>query len=182
MQPHFRDEVALDGKYPSIYEDASTRQKLIQKYQTAASSDDQNSDRYSAMVGLLRDESMMRWLQQDVHRLAEQPQDKFNHCDVRSDNIAYNPTTSAVKLIDWNWASYAPSRFGATEFLLDVARHGHDVTPWLDELNPGMIAALVNFFAVRCLLPPLAPGNTLRDMQLASAATAYELYRKAKSL
>ena len=181
LQPHFRDEIALDNKYPSIYEDAPTRQKLIEKYQTLASENGENPGRYLAMVDLLGDETALEDLQKSASCLIEQPQDKFNHCDVRSDNLAYNPNTGAVKLVDWNWASYAPSKFGTTEFLLDMARHGHDVTPWLDELNQLMLAASVNFFAVRSLQPPLAPGSTLRDMQLKSAATAYELYMKLRN-
>ena len=177
LEPHFRDEIALDNKYPSIYDDAPTRQKLIEKYQMLADQNDKNAHRYAAVVHLLNDETALRQLQQAAHKLAEQPQDTFNHCDVRSDNIAYNLATSAVKLVDWNWASYAPNRFGTTEFLLDMARHNHDVTPWLDQLNPAMLAASVNFFAVRCLQPPLAPGSTLRNMQTATAATAYELHQ-----
>lgn len=178
LQPHFRDEIVLDNKYPSIYEDVTTRQKLIERYQMAVNDNERYLSRYVAMVDLLGDELAMSQLQQDAYQLMVQPQDKFGHCDVRSDNIAYNPTTGAVKLVDWNWASYAPERFGSTEFLLDMARHGHDVTPWLDQLNPAMLAASINFFAVRCLQPPLAPGNALRDMQFNSAATAYELYRR----
>lgn len=176
LQPHFRDEIALDNKYPSIYEDDLTRQKLIKKYQALAGESGENPDRYLAMIDLLNSKTALENLQKSACRLTEQPQDKFNHCDVRSDNLAYNPNTGAVKLVDWNWASYAPSKFGTTEFLLDMARHGHDVTLWLGELNAAELAAIVNFHAVRSLLPPLAPGSTLRDMQLKSAATAYELY------
>lgn len=180
LQPHFRDEIALDNKYPSIYEDAPTRQKLIEKYQRLSGENGENSGRYLAMVDLLGDKTALENLQKSACRLTEQPQDKFNHCDVRSDNLAYNPNTDAVKLVDWNWASYAPSKFGTTEFLLDMVQHGQDITPWFNQLNPAMLAASVNFFAVRCLLPPLAPGGTLRDMQVRFAAIAYELYQRAK--
>ena len=181
LEPHFRDEIALDNKYPSIYDDAPTRQQLIEKYQALADQNDKNAHRYTAMVHLLNDETALRQLQQAAYKLAEQPQDKFNHCDVRSDNLAYHPNANTVKLVDWNWASYAPSRFGTTEFLLDMARHDHDITPWFDQLNPALLAASVNFFAVRCLQPPLAPDSALCDMQLTSAATAYELYQQTKS-
>ena len=106
---------------------------------------------------------------------AKQTEDCFNHSDVRSDNLAFNPQTGELKLVDWNWASYAPQGSGATEFLVDMARHGHDVTPWLGELNAEMLASFVGFFLTRSLKPPLKPGDNLRQMQALSAAAAYDL-------
>ena len=106
---------------------------------------------------------------------AKQTEDCFNHSDVRSDNLAFNPQTGELKLVDWNWASYAPQGSGATEFLVDMARHGHDVTPWLGELNVEMLASFVGFFLTRSLKSPLKPGDNLRQMQALSAAVAYDL-------
>lgn len=106
---------------------------------------------------------------------AKQTEDCFNHSDVRSDNLAFNPQTGELKLVDWNWVSYAPQGSGATEFLVDMARHGHDVTPWLGELNAEMLASFVGFFLTRSLKPPLKPGDNLRQMQALSAAAAYDL-------
>ena len=111
-------------------------------------------------------------------QFAKEPEDCFNHCDVRSDNLAFHPQTGELKLVDWNWASYAPQGSGATEFLVDMARHGHDVTLWLDELNTEMLAAFIGFYLIRSLKPPLQPGDTLRQMQALSAATAYDLLER----
>jgi len=58
---------------------------------------------------------------------------------------------------------------------VDMARHGHDVTPWLGELNAEMLASFVGFFLTRSLKPPLKPGDNLRQMQALSAAVAYDL-------
>ena len=109
---------------------------------------------------------------------AKQTEDCFNHSDVRSDNLAFNPQTGELKLVDWNWVSYAPQGSGATEFLVDMARHGHDVTPWLGELNAEMLASFVGFFLTRSLKPPLKPGDNLRQMQALSAAVAYDLLER----
>ena len=111
-------------------------------------------------------------------QFAKQPEDCFDHSDVRSDNLAFHPQTGELKLVDWNWASYAPRGSGATEFLVDMARHGRDVTPWLDELNVEMLAAFVGFYLIRSLKPPLQPGDNLRQMQALSAAVAYDLLER----
>ena len=100
----------------------------------------------------------------NAKQFAKQPEDCFNHSDVRSDNLAFHPQTGELKLVDWNWASYAPRWSGVTEFLIDIARHGHDVAPWLDELNAEMLASFIGFFLVRSLKPPLKPGDNLRQM------------------
>ena len=59
-----------------------------------------------------------------------------------------------------------------------MARHGHDVTPWLSEVNAEMLAAFVGFYLVRSLKSPLQPGDNLRQMQALSAATAYDLLER----
>ena len=111
-------------------------------------------------------------------RFAKQPEDCFDNSDVRSDNLAFHPQTGELKLVDWNWASYAPRGAGATEFLVDMARHGQDVAPWADELNREMLASFVGFYLIRSLKPPLKPGDNLRQMQALSAVTAYDLLER----
>lgn len=129
------------------------------------------------MVATLLDDTKLADLQERTARLADLPNDSLNHCDVRSDNLAYNENTGEVKLVDWNWASYAPKKFGATEFLIDMARRGVDVSPWYDDMSVDLLAATVGFFMTRSLKPPLTPGSTLRDMQAEAAAVANYLYR-----
>jgi hypothetical protein len=181
LHPYFRDELALDGGITLIIENEDIRSQLEDKY-TAMAQDKSLIKLHPAirkMQVLLKDERALRDLSARATSLIEQPNDCFGHCDVRSDNIAYNPSTGQIKFVDWNWASFATTGFGATEFLIDMSRRGVDVTPWLDELNIEMLAATVGFYAKRCLEDPLAPGSTLRDMQAQSAAVALDLYERA---
>lgn len=130
------------------------------------------------MVETLHDDGALKHLKKQTTRLAELPNDCLNHCDVRSDNIAYNRQTGEVKFVDWNWASYAPAKFGATEFLLDMARKGVDISPWYEDMSVELLAATVGYYMIRSLKPPLTPGSTLREMQAETAAVANYLYRQ----
>ena len=130
------------------------------------------------MIDLLGESDKLVDISVRAKRFAKQPEGCFDHSDVRSDNLAFHPQTGELKLVDWNWASYAPRGSGATEFLIDMARHGQDVTPWLDELNTEMLAAFVGFYLIRSLKPPLKPGDNLRQMQALSAAAAYDLLER----
>jgi hypothetical protein len=133
------------------------------------------------MIDLLNDKLALEDLSNQAALLIKQPNDRFGHCDVRSDNIAYNSSTGQVKFVDWNWASFVAAGFGSTEFLIDMSKCGVDVTPWVDELNIELLAAITGYFLKRCLYDPLAPGNTLRDAQAQSAAAALNLYNMAVS-
>jgi len=177
LQPIFRDQLANDGGFEAVINDESVRQQLTDKFKSfTLNTDNVHIVKFQAMLTLLNNESLLTGLSEAGRSLVNQPNDGFGHCDVRSDNIAYHPETGQLKLVDWNWASYGTQRFGQTEFLVDMARRGVDVTPWLDELNPQLLAAITGFYLKRCLLDPLAPGNTLRDVQAESAAVSYYLY------
>jgi hypothetical protein len=183
LQPFFRDELALDEGLALIIQNEVVRTRLRDKYVTMIGDDSLVALRepLEKMSALLDDESALRELSLRAGQLIEQPNDSFGHCDVRSDNLAYNPETGEVKFVDWNWASFVTKGFGPTEFLIDMARHGVDVTPWTHELNVDMLAATVGFYARRCLKDPLTPGSTLRDMQAQSAAVALSLYEMASA-
>jgi len=172
LQPFVARELGLDEGIDQIIADADIRRRLINNYQKLLPNQlEINQRRCQVIIELLekRDELI------DV---AKQTEDCFNHSDVRSDNLAFNPQTGELKLVDWNWASYVPQGSGATEFLVDMARHGRDVTPWLGELNAEMLASFVGFFLIRSLKPPLKPGDNLRQMQALSAAVAYDLLER----
>lgn len=181
LQPYFRDKLALDDGLALIIHNDEIRNQLEDKY--AAMVQDGSlimlRPAIRKMQVLLQDKRALRDLSIWAASLIEQPSDYFGHCDVRSDNIAYNPSTGQVKFIDWNWASFASAKFGSTEFLVDMARRGVDITTWIKELNPEMLAAVVGYYAKRCLQNPLSPENTLRDMQAQSAAVALDLYDMA---
>ena len=176
LQPFAARELGLDDGIDQIIADADIRRRLIDNYQKLLSNQlEINQRRCQAIIELLEKRDELIDVSVRAKEFAKQTEDCFNHSDVRSDNLAFNPQTGELKLVDWNWASYAPQGSGATEFLVDMARHGHDVTPWLGELNAEMLASFVGFFLTRSLKPPLKPGDNLRQMQALSAAAAYDL-------
>ena len=176
LQPFVAREFGLDDGIDQIIADADIRRRLINNYQKLLPNQlEINKRRCQAIIELLEKRDELIDISVRAKEFAKQTEDCFNHSDVRSDNLAFNPQTGELKLVDWNWASYAPQGSGATEFLVDMARHGHDVTPWLGELNVEMLASFVGFFLIRSLKPPLKPGDNLRQMQALSAAVAYDL-------
>ena len=178
LQPFTTAELGLDDGIDRIITDPDIRCQLIDNYRTLLPEQSEvNQRRCQKMMELLSRGDELADISVRAKQFAKQPEDCFNHSDVRSDNLAFYPQTGELKLVDWNWASYAPRGSGATEFLVDMARHGQDVTPWLEELNAEMLAAFVGFFLVRSLKPPLKPGDNLRQMQALSAATAYGLLK-----
>ena len=176
LQPFAARELGLDDGIDRIIADSDIRRRLIDSYQKLLPSQlEINKRRCQAIIELLEKRDELIDISVRAKEFAKQTEDCFNHSDVRSDNLAFNPQTGELKLVDWNWASYVPQGSGATEFLVDMARHGHDVTPWLGELNVEMLASFVGFFLIRSLKPPLKPGDNLRQMQALSAAVAYDL-------
>ena len=179
LQPFTTAELGLDDGIDRIIAEADIRRQLIDNYQTLLPEQSKaNQRRCQKMMELLSRSDELADISVRTKQFAKQPEDYFDHSDVRSDNLAFHPQTGELKLVDWNWASYAPRGSGATEFLIDMARHGQDVTPWLDELNAEMLAAFVGFCLIRSLEPPLKPGDNLRQMQALSAATAYDLLER----
>jgi len=179
LQPFAARELGLDDGIDQIIADADIRRRLINNYQKLLPNQlNINKRRCQAIIELLEKRDELIDISVRAKEFAKQTEDCFNHSDVRSDNLAFNPQTGELKLVDWNWASYVPQGSGATEFLVDMARHGHDVTPWLGELNAEMLASFVGFFLIRSLKPPLKPGDNLRQMQALSAAVAYDLLER----
>ena len=176
LQPFTTAELGLNNGIDQVIAEADIRRQLIDNYRTLLPEQSEvNQRRCQKMMELLSRGDELADISVRAKQFVKQPENYFNHCDVRSDNLAFHPQTGQLKLVDWNWASYAPRGSGATEFLIDMARHGQDVTPWLDELNAEMLASFIGFFLVRSLKPPLKPGDNLRQMQALSAATAYDL-------
>ena len=179
LQPFVARELGLDDGIDQIIADADIRRRLINNYQKLLPNQlEINQRRCRNIIELLKKRDELIDISVRAKEFAKQTEDCFNHSDVRSDNLAFNPQTGELKLVDWNWASYAPQGSGATEFLVDMARHGHDVTPWLGELNVEILASFVGFFLIRSLKPPLKPGDNLRQMQALSAAVAYDLLER----
>ena len=179
LQPFTTAELGLDDGIDQVIAEADIRRQLIDNYQTLLPEQSEvNQRRCQKMIRLLSERNELVNISVHAKHFAKQPEDCFDHSDVRSDNLAFHLQTGQLKLVDWNWASYAPRGSGATEFLIDMVRHGHDVTPWLGELNAEMLAAFVGFYLIRSLKPPLKPGDNLRQMQALSAAAAYDLLER----
>ena len=179
LQPFTTAELGLDDGIDRIIAEADIRRQLIDNYRILLPEQlEVNQRRCQKIMELLSRSDELADISVRAKRFAKQPEDCFDHSDVRSDNLAFHPQTGQLKLVDWNWASYAPQGSGATEFLIDMARHGQDVTPWLDEINVEMLAAFVGFYLIRSLKPPLKPGDNLRQMQALSAAAAYDLLER----
>lgn len=179
LQPFTTAKLGLDDGIDRIIAEADIRRQLIDNYRTLLLEQSEvNQRRCQKMMELLSRSDELADISVRAKHFAKQSEDRFDHSDVRSDNLAFHPQTGELKLVDWNWASYAPQGSGATEFLIDMARHGHDVTPWLSEVNAEMLAAFVGFYLIRSLKPPLQPGDNLRQMQALSAAAAYDLLER----
>jgi len=179
LQPFTTAELGLDDGIDRVIAEADIRRQLVDNYRILLPEQSEvNQRRCQKMMELLSRSDELVDISVRAKQFAKQPEDCFDHSDVRSDNLAFHPQTGELKLVDWNWASYAPRRSGATEFLVDMARHGQDVTPWLDELNAEILAAFVGFYLIRSLKPPLKPGDNLRQMQALSAAAAYDLLER----
>lgn len=178
LQPFFRDEIAEYEGITPLFTDSELRAQLVDRYTKLQEKGGHLLPMNIQMVEMLLDDERLKHLKEQTVRLAELPNDCLNHCDVRSDNIAYNTRTGEVKFVDWNWASYAPAKFGATEFLLDMARRGVDVSPWYEDMSVELLAATTGYYMIRSLKPPLTPGSTLREMQAETAAVANYLYNQ----
>lgn len=179
LQPFTTAELGLDDGIDRVIAEADIRRQLVDNYRTLLQEQSEvNQRRCQKMIDLLGESDKLVDISVRAKRFAKQPEDCFDHSDVRSDNLAFHQQTGELKLVDWNWASYAPRGSGATEFLVDMVRHSQDVTPWLDELNAEMLAAFVGFYLIRSLKPPLQPGDNLRQMQALSAAAAYDLLER----
>ena len=179
LQPFTTAKLGLDDGIDQIIIDGDIRRQLIDNYRTLLPEQSEVNQRHcQKMMELLSRSDELADISVCAKQFAKQPEDCFDHSDVRSDNLAFQPQIGQLKLVDWNWASYASRGSGVTEFLVDMARHGQYVTLWLDELNTEMLAAFVGFYLIRSLKPPLQPGDNLRQMQALSAATAYDLLER----
>ena len=178
MQPYFRDKMIKSNDIEKLLQSVELREQVAIKLRSTLSDsrDEFIKGCLKVAIETLNDEFALRQLYEAAQKLKDQPDDSFSHCDVRSDNIAYNSKTRQTIIVDWNWASYAPAKFGSTEFLINMAYRGLDVSPWHKELNQALLATTIGFYLVRSMYPPLAPGNTLREFQAETAAVALNLF------
>lgn len=107
--------------------------------------------------------------------IAHAPRQKaaFSHADLRQSNLAWHPTLG-VKIVDWSWAGRSAPGLDTTSFLIDLAKSGIDIEPYREYFDPLHARKLIGFWLGRSVLPT-REGSTVREHQLISALTAFEL-------
>lgn len=173
-----RDDAASQEKFIKLLNDDVMRGRAAEKIRSLAVLQTRLSQNviYEA-ADAVADASTFDKIRQSAEQLLAQPNAVFGHCDVRSDNLAYQPASGGLRLVDWNWASFTPGNFGSTEFLANMVINGIDVQRWESYLNRELLAGTVGLYAYGCLKPELKPGGTLRQFQAESAVAGYQLYK-----
>ena len=115
-------------------------------------------------------------LQQEASSLSRTPPLLPAHNDARQSNIAWHPE-QGVRIVDWSWADPAPKNADATMFLIDLAKSGHDVSGHLARFNRDYAIVLAGFWLAHSTWQARDAGSTVREHQVASAASALELIR-----
>ncbi len=118
----------------------------------------------------------------DLHRAASQPHDVshfvFCHHDIRQSNLAWHPE-HGTKLIDWSWAGLGEQGSDATSLLIDLAKSGHDISAYLEHINPHHCLTLIGFWLAHSTWA--AHGDdTVRFQQFVSALSGYEVLKMAR--
>lgn len=149
-----------------------------------------DNERQQALTGLTR--TMARFLRPDSQATASQLLDDipllrsaalqsplpdsyaFCHHDARQANIAWHPDHGA-RLVDWSWADIGLPGSDATMLLIDLHKHGHDITPYIGEINPEHCAMLIGFWLEHALRPVSERDPSIRLQQYISALAAYEV-------
>lgn len=180
LQPYFREKIADVDLFSSFVADRGNLDRLAKKYQLLARTEEVKMHRTKLQnaYNAVNSPVALTKIRRGIEGLLGQPDEVFGHCDVRSDNLAFSPSNNKLVLVDWNWASKTPKRFGSTEFLVNVAGQGADIVVWHNELNPELLAGLVGLWWRSCLQPEFREGSGLRTHQAVAAAIAYDLLTK----
>ncbi len=98
----------------------------------------------------------------------------FCHHDARQANIAWHPDRG-IRLVDWSWADVGRAGSDATMLLIDLHKHGHDITAYRDSVNVEHAMTLMGFWLDHALRPIGERDRTIRLQQFVSALAAYEV-------
>lgn len=98
------------------------------------------------------------------------------HNDARQSNIAWHPDHGA-KIVDWSWGDAAPKNADSTMFLIDLAKSGFDVSPYVEYINRDYVIVLIGFWLAHSLWETRDDSTTVREQQLASATAAHHLLK-----
>lgn len=177
LQPYFRDKLTDPDIHQTFIGQPGVIERLMQRFTLLA--DKPENDGHKAllekMARAIQDNVVIQELESGMSRLRQQPNEVFGHCDARTDNLTFNPGLKKLVMVDWNWASQTPRKFGSTEFLISVAARGADIAEWSKDLNPDLLATLILFWLRCCMNPELTETGNLRDYQAVSTAVAYDL-------
>ena len=103
LQPFTTAELGLDDGIDKIIAEADIRRQLIDNYRTLLPEQSKvNQRRCQKMIDLLGESDKLVDISVRAKRFTKQPEDCFDHSDVRSDNLAFHPQTGELKLVDWN--------------------------------------------------------------------------------
>ncbi|MGV9001627.1 MAG: NUDIX domain-containing protein [Candidatus Saccharimonadaceae bacterium] len=113
-------------------------------------------------------------LQTRAMTLSRNPQLFPSHNDARQSNIAWHPT-KGVRIVDWSWADHAPENADTTMFLIDLAKSGHDIQNYSEKINSDYALTLLGFWLGHSIWDTRDGSTSVREHQVASAATAFRL-------
>lgn len=103
LQPFVAAELGLDDGIDRVIAEADIRQQLIDNYQILLpEQSDVNQQRCQKIITLLGEPDKLAAISLSAKQFARQPEDCFNHSDLRSDNLAFHMQTGVLKLVDWN--------------------------------------------------------------------------------
>ncbi|MEK9196641.1 MAG: hypothetical protein AAB914_04695 [Patescibacteria group bacterium] len=101
----------------------------------------------------------------------------FTHHDARQHNIAWHPELG-VRIVDWSWAGVGLPNSDSTMFLIDLTKSEIDISQYLEKyFNSQHAHTLIGYWLARSLEEPSKSNPQVRLHQLASAITAYNLYK-----
>ena len=98
----------------------------------------------------------------------------FAHHDARQSNIAWHPDLG-VRIVDWSWAGAGVAAADSTNFLIDLARTGIDVEPYMHAFNPAHARVLIGFWLEHSTWETPTSDRSVRIQQLRSAIAAFRL-------
>lgn len=116
----------------------------------------------------------LQQLQREATQSRSTPEFVFCHHDIRQSNIAWHPEKGS-RLVDWSWAGIGERGSDSTSFLIDLAKSGHDISPYYKHLNSHHCLTLIGFWLAHSTWPS-HKDDTVRFQQFLSAVSAYEVY------
>lgn len=96
------------------------------------------------------------------------------HHDARQANIAWHHE-HGMRMVDWSWADIGRPGSDATMLLIDLHKHGHDVSIYHPAVSRDHCITLIGFWLYQASQPVGKRDPSVRLHQLVSALAAYEV-------